>query len=1172
LNIRGLAAALSCAVLSYSGALLSSPGARAEGYFRFPALAGDLAIFTAEGDLWSVPLAGGRASRLTTHAGRETNAVASPDDKSIAFTASYDGPREVYVMPLAGGLPRRVSFEGEQSVPVGWTPAGEVLYVTQHATGPTPQLVIVAVDPATLQRRTLPLADVSDAAVSPDGRTLYFTRFGMSFSSDNVRDYRGGLQSQLWRYELSGTKEAEKLLPVAEGKPRFNDRQPMPWRERLYFISDRDGRDNLWSTTLDGGDLTQLTFSRDFNLRSARLDRGRIVYQLGADLRVFDIAAGSDRALAIDLPSDFDQERRRVVRRPLEFFEYAALSPDGERVAVTARGRVALMSVGPLRRIDIATPPASRAAEAVVSRDGRSVYVILEDAPTSNGAADEVGAPQIWSFRADGSGPGKALTRGDAGHRRGLVLSPDGKLLASATLGGQLFLLDIERGENRLIDTAPGSDLGDVVWSADSRYLTFVRSDSRLDRAQIFLFEPATGKKARLTSDRFLSYAPAFTPDGKWLYFLSDREFRSLNLSPWGDRNTGPYFDRRTRIYALALQPGLHFPFQPKDELTATPPPSAQSPAPQSPASQSPASQSPGPQNNAPQATGSQPAGANTATPNPATPRQASPKLPAVEWEGLADRLYEVPVDSGTYRSLHTDGKLLYFLDEISGSGGRRTLRTLKIERDERPQDFLADVRQVELSADGKKLFLRRWAAGERVGDMYIVPAGAKPPERLSGAPTELGRARGEVGRATGEFGRLLEALDHNLVRASDWTLTIDPRAEWRQLFATAWRLHRDHFYDRDMKGVDWLAVRRKYQPLVERVTDRDELNDVLAQMMGELGTMHSQIRPGELRAADDSGKPGFLGAVLAVEPGGARIRHIYRSYAELPRERGPLAEPGVDARVGDLIVAVNGRAVNEARDIAELLDGHAGQQVLLVLKRATTPASPGSARQEREIRTVVKVVDAARNAQLRYGDWEEGRRAVVEQAGGGRIGYLHLRAMTAEDMAVFAREFYAQLDREGLIIDVRRNNGGNIDSWIIEKLLRRAWAFWKPRYGERHDVNMQQSFRGQLAVLVDERTYSDGEAFAAGVKKLNLGPLIGARTAGAGVWLNDYNTRLADFGNARTAQYPMFDVDQGKILVENWGVEPDIVVDNLPHATFEGDDAQLTAAIKTLLGKLGAK
>jgi tricorn protease len=368
------------------------------------------------------------------------------------------------------------------------------------------------------------------------------------------------------------------------------------------------------------------------------------------------------------------------------------------------------------------------------------------------------------------------------------------------------------------------------------------------------------------------------------------------------------------------------------------------------------------------------------------------------------------------------------------------------------------------------------------------------------------------------------------------------------------------------MHGADWTKIRAKFAPLVDRVTDRDELNDLLAQMLAELGTMHSQIATGDLRTAQDSGQPGFLGATFAREPGGARIAHIYRTDPELPNDRSPLARPGVDAREGDLITAVNGTPLTAVDDIAQLLVDRAGQQVLLTLARSDPAAKDKG---PKEIRTVVSAVDARHNAGLRYSDWEESRRTLVQNAGDGRIGYLHLRAMSKDDIATFAREFYAQVDREGLIIDVRRNNGGNIDSWVIEKLLRRAWAYWKPRYGEHHSrVNMQQTFRGHLVVLVDEDTYSDGETFAAGIKTLGLAPLVGMRTAGAGVWLSDSN-RLADRGMARVAETPQFAVGTGEWLVENKGVEPDVTVENLPNATFKGEDAQLDAALKLLMEKM---
>lgn len=1074
-------------------AALPAVAGAAEGYYRFPGVASDQVFFTAEGDLWSVPLAGGRASRLTTHPAQETSAVPSPDGRQLAFAAAYDGPVEVYVMPVAGGVPRRVSFEGGTSAPVGWTPAGEVLYVAQNETGPTGQRVIVAVDPATLARRVLPLADANDAAIAPDGHTLYFTRFGLAASGDNVVAYRGGLQSRLWRFDLAGTGEAQPLTADADPGAQGNDRRPMVWDSRLYFVSDQDGHDNLWTMALDGSDRRQLTHRNDFGIRGASLDRGHIVYQAGADLRAYDIATGSDRPIPIDLVSDFDQKRRRVVKDPMEFFEGASLAPDGKRVAVTARGRVALLGLGALRRVDVATPPDSRARQAEISPDGRFVYIISDArGGLPAGADDPAGVPQIWRFTADGSPDAKRLTTDDAGERIGLWLSPDGKSLAHATRDGRLFLLDLGTGSNRLVDTAPAADLGAVAWSADSRHLAFVRSDSDVQRPQVFVYEPASDTKRLLTSDRYESFAPAFSPDGKWLYFLSNRTFESRARNPWGDRDMGPYFDRRTRIYAVALQDSLRFPFQPKDELAP-----AESPKPKD-------------KDGAGRAAG-----------------------PDIDWPGLEDRLYEVPLAAGNYRGLAVDGGRLYTLD-AGQDADHGVLKTLAIgDDDAKPQDFLANVAGFRLSDDRKTLLVLRDDEDDDVRTLLLLDAGAK-------APADL---------------------DDATVRTGSWSIAVDPVQEWRSAFDDAWRMHRDVFFDQKMRGVDWSAIRAKYAPLVERVTDRDELNDVLGQMIAELGTLHSQIRPGDLRKAQDSEGAAFLGAVLRREPGGSRIAHIYRSDVELPNDRSPLARPGVDAHDGDLITAVDGQPVAGISDIAELLAGRAGQQVLLTLQRGTGGKAA-------EVRTIAIAVNAKRNDALRYGDWEESRRAAVEAAGGGRIGYLHLRAMGRDDIAAFAREFYAQFDRDALIVDVRRNNGGNIDSWVIATLLRRAWARWQPRYGEGYNFNMQQTFRGHLAVLVDERTYSDGETFAAGVKALGLGPLIGMRTAGAGVWLSDDN-ELADGGMARAAETPQFLASTGEWLIENKGVTPDIAVENLSNATFKGTDAQLDAAVRTLLQTL---
>ncbi len=1056
------------------GLVLGLPLLASGAYVRFPATHGGQAYFTAEGDLWRVPLTGGAAVRLTRHANQETRPAVSGDGQWLAFSASYEGPQEVYVMPVAGGQPRRLTFDGQGAAVLGWTPKGEVLFTSQTDFGPGRRMGVATVHPKTLARTVLPLADASEAVMDEAGKMLFFTRMGLHLTGDHARNYRGGAAAEIWRYDLAGGREAVRVPFDAPVK------RPMVWKDRLIVVSDKDGCDNLWSLKFDGSDPRQLTRHKAWDVRSASLGDGKVVYQQGADLRVFDLATGKDQRVEVSLTSDFDPQRERALRRPLDFLEGANLGLGGERVAFTARGRVVVAGPGSLRRVDVAIPEGSRAREAVLSLDGKTVYALC----------DAGGDLQVWAFPASGAPGGKALTREKGVPRTDLSPSPDGKHLAHGDRKGNLYLLNLATGENRRIDAnSHGGGAADVVWSPDGKTLALLRPDSRRQLRQLLLHSLADGRTQALTSDKYESFSPAFTPDGKWLYFFSNRTFQVVNGSPWGDRNLGPFFDRRTKLYALALQDGLRFPFLPKTELDG----------------------------------GTRPAKESK---DAKDAKDTKPEAPTLQWEGLPGRLFESPLPAGNYGGLKTDGKRLWFMER---DGRSAALKSLEIGNGGAPAEvFAADVQSFELSADGKKLLFSRRSPGSAA--FYLVDAGPK-------APTDLAKAE---------------------VRLGDWVLPVEPKVEWRQMFQDAWRMHRDQFFDLNLRGLDWEAVRRKYEPLVDRLTDRAELNDLLGQMMGELGALHSQTRPGDQPAATDGSAPAYLGATFSRVPEGYRIDHIYRTEAELPSEAAPLSRPEVGARVGDVLTHVNDRPVGEVRDLSELLLNRAGHQVLLTLKRGTEVLKP----------VIVTPLSAAQQANLRYTDWEEGLRRQVHEASQGRIGYLHLRAMGAGDIGTFAREFYGQFDREGLIIDVRRNNGGNIDSWVIEKLLRRAWAFWTHNTGKVTGTNMQQAFRGHLVVLVDEFTYSDGETFAAGIKALGLGPLVGRRTAGAGVWLSDSN-RLVDGGQVRAAETAQYAVKDGAWLIEGHGVEPDVEVVNPPKETFEGRDRQLETALRLLQERL---
>ena len=1118
LGLKGLLVGLAFAAV----APLAS--AQANGFYRFPALRGQQVWFTAEGDLWRTDIAGGTAQRVTTHPGSESRAELSPDGRSVAFVGAYEGPSEAYVMPVGGGVPKRLTWDGQGVLVWGWTPAGEVLVAAPSLNG-QPERQLYAIDPKTLARRALPVAQASDGAVSADGQTLYFTRSGLR--GDNARGYRGGALARLWAIDLGGQTEARPLVD----RPA-NLRRPMPYvtaqgQARVAFLSDEDGSINLWSVDAQGGDLRQHTRQhtrhQGWDIRHAGIDGTRVVYALGADLRLADLAAGTDVLLPISLGGDFDQQRTRWIKRAQPYLTNAALAPNGERVALTLRGHVATQGVGPLRRAELPIPPDGRCRGAVFSHDNRFIYALCDLSPSS-----EV---EAWRFNANDASTGShsapvQITRGADTQRVALFPSPDGQWLAHVDKNGRTYLTALTAngaGDTRVIDTSRYRvSEPSVTWSPDSRALVLVRPEGHAIRDQLLLYTLADQKLLPLTSDRYDSASPAFTPDGKWLYFLSDRSFTSSSRSPWGDRNLGPYFDRRGRVYALALQPGLRFPYQARDELEM-----AAAATPASPASAASAASAPG---SAPPSAAATPPAATPASAAASKPAAAAPKLPAIVTAGLTSRLFEVPMPAGNFTKLRTDGKRLYVLEADSTAERRTSLRTLAIENTEpKPELFAGDVRDFDLTPDGKKLMVAKYGEGDGLGEILLVDAAPK-------LPADTAKQQ---------------------VRWTDWPLSIEPQAEWRQMFADAWRMHRDHFYDAGMHGVDWAAMRRKYEPLLPRVTDRAELNELLAQMVSELGALHSQVYTRDLREGPDPIPAAGLGARFSKVANGFRVEQLYLGDPELPADAGPLLPAGVQR--GDVITQINGRPTPDLADLSEALRGQAGRQVLIGLR-----STDGKERQ-----AVMLPVTAEREAQLRTGDWERRRAERVATQSNGRIGYLRLRAMGPADIANFAREFYAQIERDGLIIDVRGNNGGSIDSWVIEKLLRRTWAWWQPRSpaGSPPFGNMQQTFRGQLAVLIDENTYSDGETFAEGVQRLKLAPLIGKRTSGAGVWLSDGN-RLLDNGLARAAETGQFS-PEGTWLIEGKGVAPDIEVDNLPRATFNGGDAQLDAAIANLQKRL---
>ncbi|MDT0595389.1 S41 family peptidase [Glaciecola petra] len=1034
-------------------------------YFRAPNIHGEKLIFTSQGDLWMTTINSNQAAkRLTSHPNIELGARFSTNGSKIAFIASYHNMPAVYVMPTSGGIAKRVTFENARTKLHSWLDSDTLLFSTMTELGMHNSWELRTVDVNTLVQNILPLSDAIEGSVDTSSNTLLFVQHGLQVSTDNANHYKGGAAGELWAFNLKEKNEARPLTENFEGSAHT----PMFYKGRVFFVSNESGIDNIWSMTIEGDELIQHTKYKDWPVRKASIHNNRIAFQHGADIKIYDVNNGTTIMPNITLQSDFVDSRTRYLKNPLNYFEHVSVGNSNNKTVITARGRIAIAGTDESRIVNVESDASARARNAILSKDQKYVYAV----------SDISGDYEIWQFDASGKSSAKQLTKGSTGLKRGLWLSPNGKQLAYSEQSGKLWLLDLDSLASTLVIDNLSWGVSGLVFSSDSRYLSFNYSAVNVDRSQIALVDIAKNQTKLLTSDKYRSYSPAFSHDMQWLYFLSERSFTANPGYPWGDRNMGPAFDKRTQLFAVALQDDAKFPFAPNTELTT---------------------------NN------------DEESSEKDNNEKDNKEEIEINLEKNFDDLWQVDIPAGNYVRLLASESTLYLLAD-------EELYALAFKNDIDLKSLTKGVTDIQLSSDSKTLLVQK---GRRAGTSFtVVPAKPSFPKDASNLK----------------------------VKTSAWQLTIDPKIEWQQIFRDAWLMHRDGLFDANMRGIDWSATKQKYMPLLARVNERSELNDIFEQMMGELNALHSQVRGGEINDDPNAPNASTLGASFSSTKAGVQINRIYASDPELLSQASPLAQPGVNAQNGDIIAAINGQKITTLSHLYTALLNQSGQQVLLDLVRG-----------KEKLQTVVVPANAFRDLRYRYQDWVVRNASKVEETNQD-IGYLHLYAMGGNDLANFAREFYAQYKKPGLIIDVRRNRGGNIDSVIIEKLLRRAWSFWQYPNGDK-GTNMQGAFRGHLVVLADQFTYSDGETFTAGIKALDLGTVIGKQTAGAGVWLSGGN-QVSDRGIARVAQFPVYSMD-GRWLTEGRGISPDIEVTNLPHATFKGQDAQLAAAIAYLEEKM---
>ncbi len=703
-----LSITLAFAVLVSAQSLFA--GDSQQGYYRQPAIHGETIVFVAEGDLWKVSADGGTASRLTTHHGAESTPVISGDGATLAFTAQYEGPTELYTMPLNGGLPTRRTYDGARNAVVGFTPGGDLVYATRlYSTLPDTQLVTIDLDSGA--RTRIPLSQAAEAAFNDDESMLFFTR--LSKQGSHTKRYKGGTAQNIWKFALGRDSEAVPLTPDYPGTSRY----PMYWHGRVYFATDRDGHMNLWSMDEQGADSQQLTNHAGWDVQSPSLGQGRIVYQLGADLHLFDIEKRQDRLLSISIDSDFDQTREKWVEKPMDYLSAGHISPDGDRVALIARGEAFVVPHRQGRLVHVTRAPDVRYRDARFMPDGESLLAI----------SDESGELEFWTLPANGVGDREQLTNDGKVLRWEGVPSPDGTWIAHHDKNWELHLYNVLDKTQTKIDESSFDRFRDLAWSSDSRWLAYVGSAGN-ENLQIKLYNIESQVVTPLTTDRYSSYSPTWSSDGNWIYILSDRHLRSLVGSPWGTHQPEPFFDRKTKIYQIALTAGLRSPFAPDDELFQEEKEGEKEKEEEREA-----------------------ASGEEAEKDKEATDQVEPI--EIELENIQSRLYDVPVAPGNYGSLMvTEDRLLFAaVDDLHER--KRHLKAMKITNDEpKVESLVEDIQGVELSADRKKLLVRK------ASKLYIIDADASAPAKL-------------------------EKKDVNL---AGWKFPLTPREEWRQMFVDA--------------------------------------------------------------------------------------------------------------------------------------------------------------------------------------------------------------------------------------------------------------------------------------------------------------------------------------------------------------------------------------------------
>jgi tricorn protease len=1084
---------LSCAALL--------PAADAPLLLQKPALSRTHIVFVYAGDLWSVPREGGDAIRLTVSPGFESNPKFSPDGSQIAFTGEYDGNIDVFVMPANGGVPKRLTWHPAPDQALGWTPDGKRVTFTSPRTAYSrfSELFTVSMDGGLEEK--LPLPTGYDAAFSPDGKSVAYLPVPPAFAA--WKRYRGGMTTKIWLASLNESKV--ERIP----RTNSNDFNPIWLGDKVYFLSDRNGRFTLYSYDSKSKQVKELLPNSGLDLKSASAGPdGIIAYEQFGSIHLFDPKTNKSKPVPIRVTGDLPELRPKFVN-VAKTLSSAAISPTGARALFAARGEIVSIPAEKGDPRNLTNTPSIMERDPQWSPDGRTIAYF----------SDESGEYAIHLRPQNGNGEVTKIAL-EPEFYRGLRWSPDSKKLSFDNSQGKPCYLDINVKKQVCFDQPTiGLFIGgaEMSWSPDSKWIAYSKNLSNYLSA-IYLYSLETGKSTQVTDGMSDARRPVFDKEGKYLYFMASTDSGAVNQPDL----TSLTRTSTSSIYLVVLSKNESSPFAPESDEEKV---SEEKKVAEEKKAEATTAQ-----------TGkeSKPEEAKAAA-----EKIAASKDTKIDLENIDQRILAVPMPPRRYVGLDVaKGGVLLAIegvpaplgappDQQQGSG---TVHRYDLKQ-RRADVLMSNLRAFQMAFNGEKALYRQ-------GDNWFIqplrpmaPANAPAPPAPPPNPSSA-------------------------LKTAALEVKVDPKEEWKQMFREGWRMQRDYFYDPGLHGLDRKSIMARYEPYLEGLGSRRDLTYLFQEMFGELSVGHLYTGGGDVPDVKKV-QTGLLGADYEIAEGRYKFARVYNGENWNPNLRAPLTQPGVNVKAGEFLLAVNGRELKSTDNIYSLFEGMANRAVTL---KVATDASGTNARE-------VTVVPVPSESALRNLAWIEGNRRKVDQMTGGKVAYIYMPDTAQGGITSFNRYFYAQVGKEGAIIDERFNGGGLVATDIIEILTRKPLSAAATRTGV-DAFQPQGAIYGPKVMITNEMAGSGGDAMPWFFRRAGAGKLIGTRTWGGLVGIGGY-PQLMDGGFLTAPSAGLYNPISGEWEVENVGISPDIEVEQDPALVRQGKDPQLEKAVEIVLEEM---